>query len=302
MDTTHLYEFLILSKILNFSRAAEILYLSQPVLSRHIRLLERELQVPLFDRSTHGIQLTEAGLLLAGKAEDLIAQANQVRTASALSQGAPQETLKIGCVLELSYTDLVKQCIHQFRQRYPTVKLSVDILTNGTSKALIQANQYDILFTPCEFIGPEAQLKGYFMANHPVQVAVYPGHRLLTKNLLFIKDLVGEQILVPFAHELFGPYAKNWQIIEKYTHQKVTHVGMLNLATALFEASVGKGLVIVPAFIKSMTPSNLKFIELSSHYCQYNTYIYRQVAGQAPTKLFFEFCKQMAQQRNASFY
>lgn len=301
MDTTNLYEFLILSKVLNFSRAAEILYLSQPVLSRHIRDLEIELQVPLFDRSTHHMSLTEAGLLLAEKAEGLLDQATQVSTTSALYQTTQNTTIKIGCVLELSYTDLVKQCINQFRQRYPTVKLAVDILTNGTSKTLVQTDQYDILFTPCEFIAPDAQLKGYFMANHSVQVAVYPGHRLLDKNLIFIKDLIGEQILVPFAHELFGPYAKNWKIIEKYTHQKVDHTQMLNLATALFEASVGKGLVIVPVFIKSMAPSNLKFIELSSHYCQYNTYVYRK-DGAPETDLFFEFCKQMAQQQNASFY
>ena len=65
MKTEKLYEFLVLSKTLNYSRAAETLYISQSALSKHILEIEQELNTQLFLRTTHDVKLTEAGLYLA---------------------------------------------------------------------------------------------------------------------------------------------------------------------------------------------------------------------------------------------
>ena len=61
MEITYLQEFVELSKTLNFTVAAQRLYISQPVLSKHIKSLESELQLPLFDRKGKSIALTEFG-------------------------------------------------------------------------------------------------------------------------------------------------------------------------------------------------------------------------------------------------
>ena len=61
MTTEHLYEFSVLARTLSFSRAAQALFLSQSMLSKHIQGLEAELGVQLLVRSTHGVSLTEAG-------------------------------------------------------------------------------------------------------------------------------------------------------------------------------------------------------------------------------------------------
>ena len=72
MNTERLYEFFVLSHVLNYTRAAKALYISQPILTRHIQALEAELGVPLFRRTTHGVTLTEAGRLLSNQAEGLL--------------------------------------------------------------------------------------------------------------------------------------------------------------------------------------------------------------------------------------
>ncbi len=54
-------EFLTLSELKNFNSASEKLFLSQPTLSRHIKELEEELGVTLFNRSTRRVELTDAG-------------------------------------------------------------------------------------------------------------------------------------------------------------------------------------------------------------------------------------------------
>ena len=72
MNTGRLYEFLVLSKLLSYSKAASALYISQSVLTKHIQELEKEAGLPLFHRTTHGVTLTEAGRVLAKEAPELI--------------------------------------------------------------------------------------------------------------------------------------------------------------------------------------------------------------------------------------
>ena len=67
MNTERLYEFLVLSHVLNYTRAAKALYISQPILTRHIQALEAELGMPLFRRTTHGVTLTEMQTVFGGK-------------------------------------------------------------------------------------------------------------------------------------------------------------------------------------------------------------------------------------------
>ena len=64
MNTDRLYEFLTLAQTLNYSKAVETLFISQSVLSKHIKDLEKELDVELFIRNTHSVTLTNAGQIL----------------------------------------------------------------------------------------------------------------------------------------------------------------------------------------------------------------------------------------------
>ena len=56
----------------SISRAAEILYISQPALSRYISKLERELGLALFERSGEGIRLTDAGVIYVKYAREIM--------------------------------------------------------------------------------------------------------------------------------------------------------------------------------------------------------------------------------------
>lgn len=81
MNTTSLREFLTLAKTLSFSNAAKELFISQSVLTRHIRELEKEFGAELFLRTTHEVALTEAGRILAGKAPGLLQKCDSAQTA-----------------------------------------------------------------------------------------------------------------------------------------------------------------------------------------------------------------------------
>ena len=74
MEIVHLQEFVELSKTLNFTAAAQRLFISQPALSKHIRALEGELGMALFERKGKAIRLTEFGRSYLRHAEAILEQ------------------------------------------------------------------------------------------------------------------------------------------------------------------------------------------------------------------------------------
>lgn len=72
MDISYLSEFLSLSELLNYSKTAETLRMSQPALSNHIQALEDELGVKLFERTKRKVALTQEGRLLTNDAQKIL--------------------------------------------------------------------------------------------------------------------------------------------------------------------------------------------------------------------------------------
>ena len=77
MDITGLKEFLALADTQNFWKASEMLYMNESTLSKHIKKLEAELQVPLFDRSTRKVSLTVYGECLIPYAKEIVEKAQK---------------------------------------------------------------------------------------------------------------------------------------------------------------------------------------------------------------------------------
>ncbi len=79
VELKHLTGFVAVAEELHFGRAAERLHIAQSPLSQQIRLLERDLGVRLFDRTTRTVRLTPAGQALVEPARRLLADASAVR-------------------------------------------------------------------------------------------------------------------------------------------------------------------------------------------------------------------------------
>src|SRR6476620_6780504 len=96
MNLHHLTLFDAVASTGHISRAAERLRISQPAVSKQLRLLESSLGAPLFDRTPKGVRLTEAGRLLAGYARRLLALADEAEHAVAQLRGLRRGRLTIG--------------------------------------------------------------------------------------------------------------------------------------------------------------------------------------------------------------
>lgn len=286
MNTGRIYEFLVLSKLLSYSKAADALYISQSVLTKHIQELEKELGCQLLARTTHGVALTDAGRVLAKEAPDLINKCDgalrRLRSRNTWSQGS----VRIGIALEFSYSSHIRGFFQNFSSRYPDIELKYDVFSGSTPSNV--ASEYDIFFTPCVYHDIPDNIHRLFVRRHGTHVILPPQHPLISTSATYLHQLAGQTIIVPHAQELFGPYAQNWMLAEKATKGQISIIKVDNLPTALFLVSMGKGLCIAPRYAKTLMPADTFDITVSDPNCRFDEYLYFNETDNEAAKLFYE--------------
>jgi DNA-binding transcriptional LysR family regulator len=110
----------------SFSRAASMLYISQPAISKGVQELERQLGTALLDRSGRGVTLTEAGATLFQHAQQLFAVERAAEAALEQLEGLERGQLAIGASSTIGIY-LLPPLLGRFRQRYPGIRLFLDI-------------------------------------------------------------------------------------------------------------------------------------------------------------------------------
>jgi LysR family nitrogen assimilation transcriptional regulator len=138
VDLKQLDTFVRVAELGSFTRAAGVLRVAQPALSRQVRALEVELRQPLFDRNGRGVTLTEAGKRLLAHGRGILQQVERARQDLEEHRGAAAGLLSIGLPPSLSRT-LTTPLVEAFRARFPRATLSVvEGLSTYTLEWLIQ--------------------------------------------------------------------------------------------------------------------------------------------------------------------
>ena len=98
METNYLREFVVLAQTGNFLEAADQLYSSQSTLSKHLKNLEKELGVALFDRTTRKVKISKYGLMLLPFAKQIVEAQDQYIAALKRSIETEREVLTLGSI------------------------------------------------------------------------------------------------------------------------------------------------------------------------------------------------------------
>lgn len=125
MDLRQLRYFTVLAAHQHFGRAAAVLHIAQPALSRQVQLLEAELGVKLVERHSRGASLTREGELLLDRATFLLRYADQIRVDIMDLQGTPRGTVALGLPPAFA-AFFVLPLTRVLRDRYPEVRLRVN--------------------------------------------------------------------------------------------------------------------------------------------------------------------------------
>lgn len=143
MDSKHLRSFLHVSELGSLSKAADRLNLTQPALSRQIKMLEEEAGMRLLQRTGRGVALTEAGLLLEKRAQSVISELEKISSELAAIKGTIRGALCIGFPPSVGRR-LAGPIIQQFHTKYPDVTLRVEQIISGSLEQKLLEGRIDL--------------------------------------------------------------------------------------------------------------------------------------------------------------
>lgn len=202
MELRHLQHFVAVAEDQHFTRAAERLMVSQSGLSASIRALERELQTPLFVRTTRRVTLTEAGRALLAEAERILAQVRAAHEAVAAVQGVLRGTLALGteqCIAGVHVAELLAA----FRRRHPDVEIRLRQWGSAALAEEVAAGRLDLAFAYRTETDSD-HLRSVPLTSEPMTVLCHPGHRLARAGAPLVPHDLADEVFVDF-HPDWGP-------------------------------------------------------------------------------------------------
>ena len=195
MNTWYLKEFIILAEVKNFWEASERLYMNQSTLSKHIKLMEADLGVPLFTRTTRRVELTKYGEALIPYAQSIIRAEFEYSTLLLQIQNIEKGTLTLGTIPSMAQYNITG-LISAFRKQYP--ESSVKIIEEDAKNlmGLLLDRKCELIFTR------ESRLS--FEKNFPEDTGIV--------RIPYIQDhLVA---LLPKSHRLAGAQSLSLRELE----------------------------------------------------------------------------------------
>lgn len=177
---------LALQKHGHFGRAAAELGVSQPTLSSQIQKVEAELGVPLFDRQSKPIGLTDQGARLVDGMRAVVTAHERLMAAASGTAAEPEGPFALGIIPTLA-PFVLPWFLSAFASRYPAVELSIVERPTDDILAEIAANRMDggILATPLD----EASLDERVLFYDPFYLYAHPDEPLLDKDAVDISDI-----------------------------------------------------------------------------------------------------------------
>ena len=202
MELRVLKYFLMVSREENITKAAQLLHLTQPTLSRQLMQLEEELGVKLFQRSSHSITLTEDGMLLKRRAQEIVSLADKTKLEFS------QKEAELTGDIRIQELDRHLGMLAAFLEKHPLVRYNLYTGNADTIKDRIESGLLDIglLLEPVD-------IRKYEFIRFPQKevwgVLVRKDSDLAAKEAVTPKDLA-DKPLITTQRMLVQSEISNW--------------------------------------------------------------------------------------------
>ena len=193
LDTRRLEQFVAVAQAGTLSAAAEQMFLTQQALSTAIRQLEREVGVPLFDRSGRRLVLTSAGDALLEGALPLLAGARELALAVQRRAAGTAEAFVIGHSPALS-NDEAFSLVEPALRLHPEVSVTFAQTFPRHFRDGLLAGELDLVLR--RGVEPPPQLTSSIVTYHPLRLAIPAHHRLADHDPIRVRDLANVPIIV----------------------------------------------------------------------------------------------------------
>lgn len=193
MEIRVLRYFLEIARAGNMSRAAETLHVSQPTLSKQIKDLEQELGKKLFRRGSTSLRLTDEGMLLRKRAEDILEMVDKTADEFKSLDNITGGEVHIGCA-ESHQIKYLARAMKAFRERYPLFRYH---LTSGNTEQVVERLDRGLIDFAVIVEPPNLSKYNYLEVpeTNTWGLVMKKGDALSQKETIRIDDLVGLDLI-----------------------------------------------------------------------------------------------------------
>lgn len=195
MELRTLSLFLAVAQELSVTKAAARMYISQPALTRRIHALEEECGSALFVRTKHGLLLTEAGLLLRARAQEMLEFADKTLKDLRGSKEKLQGTIAVG-MGELKASKLLCSCLADFCRENPQVNFEIFTAIADDARIRLERGTLDfaLMLRP---VPQDAYHSVDLTDDEELVVLLRTDDPLAVKPCLTVSDLKGRRLILP---------------------------------------------------------------------------------------------------------
>jgi DNA-binding transcriptional LysR family regulator len=228
--------FVAVAEELHFTRAAELLHISQPSLSKQIRLLERDLGFALFRRDRRTVALTDAGEALLPRARELVGSWNEALAEATQRARAAAALLRVGFQTSVAGA-LYQFAVTRFRKDHSGwgVELKLHPWSDPTAGLLDDTSDVAFLWLP---VPGQERLAWQTLRTEPRHVALCSAHPLAQRAELQMSDLLDEPfVALPPAAGVLRDY---WLAVDERNGHPVRIGAQAETPDETFEAVAAK--------------------------------------------------------------
>lgn len=193
MELRELISFYHVARVRSVSKAARTLELGQPTVTTHLRKLEDEFGITLFDRIKRPIQLTSEGLTLLELVTPVVTSVDALKTQMDYAE-------RRGSFVVGAYPDLVTHHlptgIQKFREDFPDVRIRLLARSYNPLIQLVRSGEIDLAFCSSP-PSDDATLEFKELFKYNIVLMAPPGHELLNSGSVGLEDIASFPLILP---------------------------------------------------------------------------------------------------------
>jgi DNA-binding transcriptional LysR family regulator len=193
LNLRQLQTFITVARLGSFTRAAHLLHLSQPALTKQLRQLEETLDVRLLDRNTRTVELTRIGRELAPVVDQLLREIEAVVVNTKELAEKSRGVTRIAALPSISST-ILPRTIAQFKKLYPGISVILKDILAQRLVAMVKADEVD--FGVGSVNGTDSEIQFTLLLADRIVVVFPPGLSLERKKVIQLNDLTGLPLIL----------------------------------------------------------------------------------------------------------
>lgn len=250
MDIKQIKYFLQICESKSFSKAAKELYLTQQGLSKAIKVLEEELEVPLFHRTKSGIQLTEYGECLKGKAQNILNETNVILDEIDKLKGSNNSIINVAFAFGV-INALPANFLTTFNEMYPDIQINIKEYPDFACEEALLNEDVDIGFTISPITRNELDYTA--IKSEKLCLLVHKKNPLSRKTSVDFSEINNEKFVI--VNENFKTYDNFVSRCRKAGFEPNIQLATMELILVHHLSSTNNGVGVSVEFVSNQIPN-----------------------------------------------